>query len=203
MKCCCYILAGTNQSSLSNFGTIEKAFQRPCRRLFSTILIASHYFSLFFGRCPGELQSLVPLVQTFARKTRYATYIALARPHCLNIPLVRQLFFLRTVALWNRLWRELFSDHYNLNRFKSQPLTLDISWYTHLSLSLFLKRPLLWVVLELCIWGIIIKSEKCGSRKDLITWLKYINHLVEAGELFSCWGFVLLAMNLIVIEDNP
>lgn len=82
----------------------------------------SQAYRYFNGKCPDELNRLTPPVQSFTSMTRFAKMTKLNRPHPFRITLLRRTFqsegfYPRTTSSWNRLPRECFPEHNNLNFF--------------------------------------------------------------------------------------
>lgn len=97
----------------------------PCNRfLRDETLQPLLLYSYFHGECSDEQHSFVSPVLTFAFKARHAIHIVANHPHPLRIPLGickfhSSSFYPRNTVLWNRL-PSSFTDHYNLNSFKSR-----------------------------------------------------------------------------------
>lgn len=107
-----------SQSSpkMSSYPSGWQTIFQPIIFLTDETLQASCYFH---GKCSNKLHSFVSPVLTITAKTHHATHIVANHPRSLHILLMRCKFHLsssfpQTAALWNRLSKGCFPDHYNL-----------------------------------------------------------------------------------------
>lgn len=71
--------------------------------LDENLLTSRYSIIVFHGGYSSEVHPLVLPVDTFASRTRHATYSELTSIHSLYIPFVRRQFFSITVSFWKRL----------------------------------------------------------------------------------------------------
>lgn len=124
--------------------------------LFSTLQPLSHRhhvtrLSLFYHylhtTCSEERHSLVQLFQVFTKSTPYGMTTELNHHYFHHIPFIRgefpsNSFSPRTANLWNRLLGGYFSEHNNVNLFKSkvnQYLSSFSSYFSLLSTSSYIR----------------------------------------------------------------
>lgn len=204
----CFIWTGAAQSSFSSLDWVQNHLRGLLRRMiyFPPFSFFPHRRkvagpSLFYrhlhGKCPDELYSLVPLIQTYTARTFRASHTHSNRPQFISIPNAsrkwhpdsffppKDCYFVGHTPTWILTWTLQSSS------VQGSIIIILIIFYSYFLLvhSYF---HLAWVALEPCIaWTLVTKSFFVtftfffSNYKSIISFIKFATHHILPGRDIS------------------